>query len=57
MKILQVLKSEPDEIIETLMGSSSEDCEVQQFEMYNADVDYDKFIDLVFKHDKVICWW
>ncbi len=57
MKILQVLKSEPDEIIETLMGSSSEDREVQQFEMYKADVDYDKFIDLVFKHDKIICWW
>ena len=28
-----------------------------KFEMYKADVDYDKFIDLVFKHDKVICWW
>ncbi len=57
MKILHVLKSEPDEIIETLMGSSSEGHEVQKFEMYKADVDYDKFIDLVFKHDKVICWW
>ncbi len=57
MKILHVLKSEPDEIMETLMGSSSGGHEVQEFEMFKADVDYDMFIDLVFKHDKVFCWW
>jgi hypothetical protein len=57
MKVLHVLKSEPDETIKTLMGSFAESNEVQEFEMYKGDVDYDKLIELVFDSDKVICWW
>ena len=57
MKVLHVLKSEPDETIKTLMGSFAESNEVQEFEMYKGDVDYDKLIKLVFDSDKVICWW
>ena len=57
MKVLHVLKSEPDETIRTLMGSFAESSEVQEFEMYKGDVDYDKLIELVFDSDKVICWW
>lgn len=57
MKLLHVLKSEPDEVVKTLMETSSEGNEVQQFELYTDDVDYDKLIELVFEHDKVICWW
>jgi hypothetical protein len=57
MKVLHVLKSEPDKTIKTLMGSFAEGGEVQEFEMYKGDVDYDKLIGLVFDSDKVICWW
>ncbi len=57
MKVLHILKSEPDEIITKLMGPLSEGSEVQQFELYNGNVDYDKLVKLVFEHDKVICWW
>ncbi len=57
MKILHVLKSEPDEILKKLMEPISEDNEVEHFEMYKGNVDYDKMIELVFNHDKVICWW
>jgi hypothetical protein len=57
MKVLHVLKSEPDKTIKTLMGSFAEGGEVQEFEMYKGDVDYDKLIELVFDSDKVICWW
>ena len=57
MKVLHLLKSEPDETIKTLMGSFEEGGEVQEFEMYKGDVDYDKLIELVFDSDKVICWW
>ena len=57
MKILHVLKSEPDEILKKLMGPISEANEVKYFEIYKGDVDYDKMIELVFNHDKVICWW
>lgn len=57
MKVLHLLKSEPDETIKTLMGSFAEGNEVQEFEMYKGDVDYDKLIALVFESDKVISWW
>ncbi|MBW1868241.1 MAG: hypothetical protein JRI73_02865 [Deltaproteobacteria bacterium] len=57
MKLLHVLKSEPDEIIKTLMESLSEGNEVQQFDLYKGEVDYDKLVEQVFEHDKVICWW
>jgi hypothetical protein len=45
MKVLHVLKSEPDEILKTLMGSFAESNEVQEFEMHKGDVDYDKLIE------------
>ena len=57
MKILHILKSEPDETINRLMASFSEDDEIQYFELFSEDVDYDKLIKLVFMSDKVICWW
>jgi hypothetical protein len=57
MKILQILKSEPDEVIKKLMEPISKDNESQQLGIYRGDVDYDKLVELVFEHDKVICWW
>jgi len=57
MKILQIFKSEPDAVIKKLMEPVSKDNETRQFEMYQGDVDYDKLVELVFEHDKLICWW
>ena len=57
MKILQILKSEPDAVIKKLMEPVSKDNEARQFEMYQGDVDYDKLVELVFENDTVICWW
>jgi hypothetical protein len=57
MKILHILRSEPDEVVKNLIKASSEGNEAQQFELYKEDADYDTLIELVFEHDKVICWW
>ena len=57
MKVLHVLKSKPDKIINTLMEPMSEGNDTQQFALYDGVVDYDKLIKLVFESDKVICWW
>ncbi|MCJ7684857.1 MAG: hypothetical protein MUO68_11255 [Desulfobacteraceae bacterium] len=57
MKLLHVLKSEPDNVTKTLMKASSEGNDVQQFELFAKDVDYDKLIELIFENDKVISWW
>jgi hypothetical protein len=57
MKLLHVLKSEPDKATKTLMNASSEGNDVQQFELSANDVDYDKLVELIFENDKVISWW
>jgi len=57
MKLLHVFRSEPDEVLSTLMEASSESNEVQHFEMYKGDVDYDKLVEMIFENEKVICWW
>ena len=57
MKILHVFKSEPDAVIKKLMEPLAKDNEAREFEMHQGDVDYDKLVEMVFEHDKVICWW
>ena len=57
MKLLHVLKSESDDATRTLMKASSEGNDVQQFELFANDVDYDKLVELIFENDKVISWW
>lgn len=57
MKVLHVLKSEPDDITKALIKPSSEGDEAQQFELFGENPDYDELVRLVFENDKVICWW
>ncbi len=57
MKILHVLKSEPDGVIKRLIEPTAEGNEVDHFGLYQGDVDYDELVKQVFVHDKVVCWW
>jgi hypothetical protein len=57
MKLLHILKSEPDETTKTLMDIISEGEEVTTFSLYEDNPDYEKLIDLIFEHDKVVSWW
>jgi hypothetical protein len=56
MKLLHVLKSEPDERTAKLIDLLSEGQEATCFRLYEGGVDYGKLIDLLFEHEKVICW-
>ncbi|RLC31061.1 MAG: hypothetical protein DRH37_03890 [Deltaproteobacteria bacterium] len=57
-KILHILKTVPDETTRRLVSALSEpygeDATVIQLD---DSTDYDKLIELVFSHDKVISWW
>jgi hypothetical protein len=59
MDFLHILKSEPDDTTQTLMGILSDGKESIVFPLYKDDPDYGKLIDLIFEHDhdKVITWW
>jgi hypothetical protein len=57
MKLLHILKSDPDENTRTLMEILSEGEEATEFSLYEDAADYGKLIDMIFEHDKVITWW
>lgn len=57
MKILHILKSEPDDNTNTLIGIISEDKECILFPLYKGEQDYEELIDLIFECDKIISWW
>ena len=57
MKMLHILKSEPDNNTNVLMKILSEGKEETVFPFYEGNPDYEKLIDLIFEHDEVISWW
>ena len=57
MKLLHILKSEPDDTTNTLKKILSQGKETTDFPLYEGDADYERLIDLIFEHDEVISWW
>ena len=59
MKTLHILKTQPDKNTRTLMSAfdSSQAEEATVFELYDEQADYDRLIDFIFAHDKIISWW
>ena len=57
MRVLHVLKNEPDETVEKLINELSEDDESTVMPLFNRDVDWLRLVDDIFAHDQVICWW
>ena len=57
MKMLHILRSQPDENIKILMEASTNGDEAKVVELYREDVDWSRVVDEIFSHEKVICWW
>ena len=57
MKILHILKSEPDETVEKLTASLSIENTASVAVLYEESVDWSALVDQIFENDKVICWW
>lgn len=57
MKLLHIMRSEPDEHARALMDIISEGEEATEFSLYVETADYERLIDMIFEHDKVITWW
>lgn len=55
MKILFILKKEPDETIRTIMAESSKDSEILVVDL-RENQDYDALVDSIEICDKVITW-
>ena len=59
MNVLHILKTETDNNTKALMSAlnKSEGGKSTEFVLYDERADYEKLIDLIFEHDKIISWW
>ncbi len=57
MKVLHVLRSEPDEITRGLIEGMSRVGDSKQVALYEGPVDYARLVQDIFQSEKVICWW
>jgi len=57
MKVLHILKSEPDESVEKFTNFLATNHEISVMALYAQTTDWEVLVDEIFAHDKVICWW
>lgn len=56
MKILHILKKEPDASTRKIMEVQTAGNQVKTVELYKGGVSYDNLVADVFSYDKVFCW-
>jgi hypothetical protein len=56
MTTLHIFRNEPDERVRELVQEITPE-ETTQIALYEENVDYDRLVDAVFRHDRVISWW
>lgn len=59
---LHLLRSEPDESVAALIEALALDSTAMVYPLYpdaisQRPVDWDRLVDDIFNHDRVICWW
>ena len=57
MKILHILRSEPDEMVQHFVVETSENKEWEASRLFIDQVDYNELIQKIFASEQVICWW
>ena len=57
MKILHILRSEPNEMTRSFISQTFEDAQNIEIPLYQENVNYDELVADIFSSDKVISWW
>ncbi len=58
MKVLHILRSEPDETVERLIDAMAGEGDQNTVKpLFKPDVNWSRLVDDIFSHDKVISWW
>ncbi len=57
MKVLHILRSEPDEMTRNFILQSFETARNIEISMYGENVDYDQLVQEILSSDQVISWW
>jgi hypothetical protein len=56
LRILHILRKEPDATIKEIIALQSKENEVRTVELYKGSVNYDELLELIFSYDRVISW-
>lgn len=57
MKLLHILRSEPDELVRLFIQGMSRTDTSREVPLYSGRVDYAQLVKDIFESDRVICWW
>ncbi len=57
MKILHIMRSEPDEMVRKFIRETSRGLESLEIPIYKGEVDYGQVVKEIFANDQVISWW
>ena len=57
MKLLNIIRSEPDDTTKKFVEGFSEDEGAKKVVLYKGDIDWSALVDDIFSYDKVVCWW
>ncbi len=57
MKILNIYRSEPDEVTKKLVEIVTRDRESDSFDLNVDNPDYDVLVEKIYEADQVISWW
>ncbi len=57
MKVLHLVKSEPDDKTVQMFEALSTGQELTRVDLWQSDVDYDHLLVQIFEHERVISWW
>ena len=56
MRVLHILKSEPDDDVVQMMNVFADD-DNKTVKLFEGEVDWSALVDDIFEYDKIICWW
>ncbi len=57
MKILHLLRTEPDETVRQLMQNLNNGDEATEVPLYDENLDWSRLVDEIMAADKVVSWW
>lgn len=58
MKVLHLLRSEPDETVERLISAMTDEADETTVKpLFEKEIDWSRLVDEIFSNDKVISWW
>ncbi len=57
MKILNLYRSEPSDLVRLLIAGMSKGDQLIDVPLHKGKVDYARLVKDIFESDRVICWW